>query len=158
MRLDQIQNGLVVQFRQGNGTHTGTVKSIGRNGNDEHGSEVVIGDIYPHIYDQPTVTKHGLDLLVATAPNRFNEVSNSPLRNQTQERQDAESVRLNRMRGPAPAGAYDARYPDANHPGPGLVGSNYPAGVTGPYVDDPSLTADQNLALRNERPRENDLR
>src|ERR1700691_677734 len=65
MRADQVKVGNIVQFRHGNRVHTGTVKTVGRNGEDETGSEVVIGDIYPHIYDQPTVTKHGGDLTIA---------------------------------------------------------------------------------------------
>jgi|GEM_PF-5137358 len=98
MRTNLVRPGQIVQFKHGNGVHTGTVKTVGRNGDDEVGSEVVIGDIYPHLYDQPTVTKHGLDLLSATGPNQFPQVSNQPLRNQDQQRAEGERERLNRLR------------------------------------------------------------
>ena len=75
MRTDLLRIGNVVQFKHGNGVHTGTIKTVGRNGNDEMGSEVVIGDIYPHIYNQPTVTMHGLDLLALDRPG-FRQVTN----------------------------------------------------------------------------------
>ena len=68
MRTDLVKVGQIVEFKHGNGVHTGTVKTVGRNGEDEMGSEVVIGDIYPHIYDSPTVTMHGGDLIVQTKP------------------------------------------------------------------------------------------
>lgn len=86
MRADQVKVGNIVQFRHGNGVHTGTVKSVGCNGNDEYGSEVVLGDIYPHIYDQPTVTKHGGDLAVEQG-RRFPQATNQ--RSLTRDEQQA---------------------------------------------------------------------
>lgn len=93
MRADQVKVGNIVQFRHGNGVHTGTVKTVGRNGEDETGSEVVIGDIYPHIYDQPTVTKHGGDLTIAQG-RRFPQATNQrPLTRDEQQARDYDNRR-----------------------------------------------------------------
>lgn len=93
MRADQVKVGNIVQFRHGNGTHTGTVKSVGCNGNDEYGSEVVVGDIYPHIYDSPTVTKHGGDLILGQG-GRFPRVTNQrPLTRDEQQARDYDNRR-----------------------------------------------------------------
>ena len=92
MRTDLVQIGQIVEFRQGNGVHTGTVKSVGRNGNDEMGSEVVIGDIYPHIYNQPTVTMHGLDLIAAVGRG-FPQVTNQRAYSQSEQRNLDERTR-----------------------------------------------------------------
>jgi hypothetical protein len=170
MKLDQIRVGHIVEFRHQNGVHTGTIKSVGRNGNDEYGSEVVVGDIYPHIYDKPTVTMHGGDLILQDGRG-FAQVSNQPVLSPAQQKANTERARLDQTQ--RPYGAYTddpALTPEQNRANrerydvSGEV-SNQPVMSAGQqraaderarldrtqrYVDDPSLTPEQNR-LNRER-------